>query len=191
MRVPTMPNSQFQFLTRMLTSTLEGYRESVLPLSARPLIHLILKHAALLHARNLTSPFAETPCDIPTAAMTFASLLFQYQPTLLGMHFLALTAKTLMQLAETKEDRPLALEGLNTLKQAGEKMGPLRPGSWEAVILDVVKAKIGEAEGIDGAGLRSLADAAVGGGEGEGANTNTALEDWSVLTREGYLNVWG
>ena len=96
-----------------------------------------------------------------------------------------------MQLAEIKEERPQALDGLNTLKQAGEKMGPLRPGSWEAVILDVIKAKIAEAEGIDGAGLRSLADAAVGGGEGEGANTNAVLEDWNALTREGYLNVWG
>ena len=190
MRAPTTTPAQLQIMASLLTSFLEAYRESVLPLSNRALIHLILKHAALLHARNLTSPFAESPRDIPTLAVTFASLIFEYQPALLGMHFLALAAKTLIQLAEIREVRLLALEGLNTLKQTGEKMGPLRPGSWEAVIFDIIKVKIAEAEGIDGAGLRSLADAAVGGVEGEGANTSAVLEDWSALTREGYLNVW-
>ena len=181
--------SQFPFLARVLSSTLDTYRESVFPLTSRPLIHLATTHTALLHARNLTSPIASTPSDIPDAANALLSLLVEYPPTLLRMHFLTLAAKTIMELVDIKEVRAQALEGLTKLKQAGEKMGKLGPGSWEAVVLETVKAKIGEGEGIDRAGLKSLADAAVGSGEGEGKGEDA--KDWSALTREGYLNVWG
>lgn len=190
---PTNPASTLLGLT--LAGEIDRFRESVESVwGSLNLVHLSYHHCHLLIKR--LNPQTE-PVELVGHAVKVATVLNSRMTpvTPLNHHFAALAAMTLCELCDVRETRDEALRGLDQMVEAldeGRGLAGKEEGEgWDEAIRKLVVAKKermrlvdGDLEGDDG-GLQSLANAAVGGGGGQGKLDPT----W--LTRYGYLTALG
>ncbi|MCJ1405570.1 Glucose-responsive transcription factor [Xylographa trunciseda] len=198
----TAQGDVFQSILLSVLNDTETDVETQTQIATMPFVDAIFQHDALLLARYVCNPLRPQPSDILGIALRLTKVLLKpdYPLNPLTHHFVGLAVQNFIDLTGMPGSKAHAINGLNSLRQAIEEkhiLGSVNGSrQWERVMLDAIKAGLrAAAEPMDRANLQHLADAAVGGNDGEtnlggGGAPMGAMErvtDWSLITRSGYL----
>ena len=196
-------------LVRSIKGELERFHEGVeLSFPTQRHIQLAYLHAKLLADRTLQTYGSKTSAII-SGAFKIIKLLpnDQNHASPLTHHFAALAAITLGEILE-RDPSPIgnALRDLQNGLNNGSVQYPLgisgnRP-AWSNAIAKFINSRLDPqnlqtgSNGVQRGGLQHLADAAVGGDDGnqDGEETGKKLEgqliDWREMTKAGYLKLF-
>jgi hypothetical protein len=166
---------------RLFAGDVELFRESFqTDLVTMPSVNIPYWHVKLLYARALAGTAAPSS-ETMVAARTLADLVLKNAWSPLTHHFATLAAKTLLEMVDFKSAKADAMESLAELADGIEQRAFKVP--WDSLLLDAVKTRLHAEGAVDKGSLQNLADAAVG-------ESDHKVMDWSVLSREGYLNAF-